>query len=55
MLGPVAKGIKTATIDFTNTAMKHPYECPSGKSRNPGKNWMPDQVRHDVVGALCCQ
>jgi hypothetical protein len=43
------------SFHFTNTAIKHPHGCPSSESRNPGKDWMPDQVRHDVVGALCCQ
>jgi hypothetical protein len=31
-------------------ATKHAKSCPSGESRNPEKHWMPDQVRHDVIG-----
>jgi hypothetical protein len=28
--------------------------CHSGEGRNPENDWMPDQVRHDVVGILIC-
>ena len=24
----------------------------SGESRNPGRNWMPDQVRHDKIATI---
>ena len=42
-------------MTIINMAIKHPNVCHSGESRNPGKDWMPDQVRHDVLGTFCCQ
>jgi len=42
-------------MTIINMAIKHPNVCHFGESRNPGKDWMPDQVRHDVLGTFCCQ
>ena len=38
-----------------NPAMKYPNGRHSGESRNPSDYWLPEQVRHDKVGAFHCR
>jgi hypothetical protein len=41
-------GFRNSRINFpVQSAIIHSACRHSGVSRNPGKNWMPDQVRHD--------
>jgi hypothetical protein len=37
------------------SATKYARVSHSGESRNPGRAWMPDQVRHDGVSVSCCR
>jgi hypothetical protein len=52
---PAVLGCVPIVSSFITLATKHAKSCPSGESRNPEKHWMPDQVRHDVIGIYYCR